>query len=484
MSTVIYLANQQIQIISGLSGKNKVTISKCIMEEAPDGSIINGIVMDPDVFILFIKEIWAKHKLPAKDITMVINSTKFVGKTIEMPKAGKKKTMDYIQREFADFGSEVENVMGYIPLSGSNAKMNRLYAEQVELEYLQDYVSLFQKVGITVKNIYSGESGLIALTDATVGKKYKTFIMLLADKMTLSTLLWVDGSFYHFNSMRCFYEQGTEEYGMDVARAISQITQFMQANQVESQLEVAILAGITKEDAAIYRQVAEDTGIAVPVELFDPTIIAGGLRDNEEFLNAASGLIYGDSSRNFLEQIAKSKKRSSQSQNLLNKIYLVAGIFVTMLLITIILLVVSFSKKSELHHLQQYNNSATRQKQLKQYEKYTDRNDFLISQFDTIKDIDENLLTYPTCDENVWKRIHACGAGYSKVEFESFDAAEGIVTVKATAETVKKIHMFIQKLNGEDIFNKVDYTGYSYDDEKKLWDIHVTCTLAEAAGRE
>jgi|GEM_PF-4094072 len=29
----------------------------------------------------------------------------------------------------------------------------------------------------------------------------------------------------------------------------------------------------------------------------------------------------------------------------------------------------------------------------------------------------------------------------------------------------------------------VDYTGYSYVESDELWDIHVTCTLAESAGR-
>jgi hypothetical protein len=69
------------------------------------------------------------------------------------------------------------------------------------------------------------------------------------------------------------------------------------------------------------------------------------------------------------------------------------------------------------------------------------------------------------------------------VTFESFQADEGLVTVTAKAENVDDINKFIRELNGEDIFNKVDYTGYSYDEQTQLWDIHVTCTLTEAAGR-
>ena len=53
----------------------------------------------------------------------------------------------------------------------------------------------------------------------------------------------------------------------------------------------------------------------------------------------------------------------------------------------------------------------------------------------------------------------------------------------ARADTVDNINKFIRKLCNVDIFNSVDYTGYSYVDSEAMWDIHVSCTLAESAGR-
>ena len=46
MSTVIYLANQQIQVITGTPGNRKISVADCYTEDAPDGSIINGMIMD------------------------------------------------------------------------------------------------------------------------------------------------------------------------------------------------------------------------------------------------------------------------------------------------------------------------------------------------------------------------------------------------------------------------------------------------------
>ena len=73
--------------------------------------------------------------------------------------------------------------------------------------------------------------------------------------------------------------------------------------------------------------------------------------------------------------------------------------------------------------------------------------------------------------------------GLQPVTFDSFDADLGVLTMTARADTVDNINKFIRNLCGEDIFSNVDYTGYSYVESDELWMIHVTCTLAESAGR-
>ena len=50
-------------------------------------------------------------------------------------------------------------------------------------------------------------------------------------------------------------------------------------------------------------------------------------------------------------------------------------------------------------------------------------------------------------------------------------------------KSVDDINVFIKALTNEDIFCAVDYTGYSFNEAEGMWDIHVTVTLAESAGR-
>ena len=97
MSTVIYLANQQIQVITGTPGNRKISVADCYTEDAPDGCIINGMIMDADAFVSFMQNFWTTHNLPTKDVILVINSTKFIGKNIEMPLLNPKKTEEFIK---------------------------------------------------------------------------------------------------------------------------------------------------------------------------------------------------------------------------------------------------------------------------------------------------------------------------------------------------------------------------------------------------
>ena len=49
MNTVIYLSNQQIQVVVGSPGERKVVIEKSYTVDAPEGSIINGMIMEQEL---------------------------------------------------------------------------------------------------------------------------------------------------------------------------------------------------------------------------------------------------------------------------------------------------------------------------------------------------------------------------------------------------------------------------------------------------
>ena len=94
MSIVIYLANSEIQIVEGNAGE-RISIERQLLRKTPEGSIVNGIVTDPDAFALFLKNVFDEKKIPKSDVSLVINSSKFVGQIMTLPPLSPKHTLEY-----------------------------------------------------------------------------------------------------------------------------------------------------------------------------------------------------------------------------------------------------------------------------------------------------------------------------------------------------------------------------------------------------
>ena len=67
------------------------------------------------------------------------------------------------------------------------------------------------------------------------------------------------------------------------------------------------------------------------------------------------------------------------------------------------------------------------------------------------------------------------------VDFNSYNASTGVFSITASSPEVEDINQFIADLMAMDIFENVNYTGYSLSSDGKSWQINVVCTLA---GRE
>ena len=479
MSTVIYLANQQVQIVTGNSNGKKITINQSYTLDAPEGSIINGIVMDADSFIGFLRETWVSLRLPAKDVIVVINSSKFVGKNIEMPVLKDSKTLEFIEREFTDINKGDSYCYGYIPLA-VEGKTKRVYAENIPTDFIKDYLDIFTEAGIKVKAIYSGESSIINFVAQTAGKKYGTFILEIADRMMITTLLFVNGAFYYFNSTRCFHEQESEEYAQDMARSASQIIQFMQAHQIEYPLETIILAGVNPLNIYTYSEAILQQGIQAPVQIFSDDKIQAGV-DIQNSIHATSGLISTGKFQNFLTLFRTSKKKDEEKTGSKAGMFIIIGAVAVMLIALAAAFTVKILKQRELKEAEEANQSMAMQ--VTWYDMVVAENTFISAQYNSIVGLDENIYTYPVCNTEVRNLINKCAGNYAEVSFESFDADSGVVSFTATSGTVDEINLFIAELNKQDIFNSVDYSGYSYNEGTENWDIHVNCTLAESAGR-
>ena len=93
--------------------------------------------------------------------------------------------------------------------------------------------------------------------------------------------------------------------------------------------------------------------------------------------------------------------------------------------------------------------------------------------------LNKDLGSYPIPDSSINDKILEAAKQHDvSVEFNSYSASTGIFSITASSPEVEDINMFIADLMSLDIFENVDYTGYSLNSDGTGWEINVVCTLA------
>ena len=480
MSIVIYLANSEIQIVEGSAGE-RISIERQLSRKTPEGSIVNGVVTDPDAFALFLKNVFDEKKIPKSDVSLVINSSKFVGQIMTLPPLSPKHTLEYIHREYANIEKEENKLYGFLRLKEKKGEgPGRIYAESISPDYIGGYVSLFEKAGIKLKGIYSGETSLIAAASATSGDSKESFLLVAAESMTFTTVLFIDGVFTYYNSLRCFKEKGSEGYAGELARTVSQIKQFMQANQLGDNIEKVLLAGVDPADLEMYKDAIAGLGITTNVKMFSGSgRTKGKLSDRAgDLIFAASGLFAAGDSSNYLLAYKKSIKPAGKNENLIF-VSIGAAVTVFMAALLIIALVVENGKKDKIAELKAQNEQMAFVSA--DHDEVAGQNAALAENSYRLEDMTENLAGYPWLSAGLAEKIMKLSEK-ADVRISGYDAGSGALSINVQADQPGDINEFAGKLKGIEGQKRIDYSGYNLTSAGK-YSAEIKLILAEGSGR-
>ena len=488
VSVSVYFSNQIIQIAVGGRGR-KASLKNVYTTLAPEGSIINGIIMDAELLGTHLKQFWESCNIPKKDVYLVLNSNKIAGKNIAVPDMNRKKTIGFILREFADMQREdVDSALASISLGADRkTRTKRVYAEIAPKDQLREFIVLFEGMGINLKGIISSEGSIIGYARQKLVPKCKTFILQIVNGNLVSNVLFIDGEFRYYNSVRCFNEPGTPEYTDDLARSLNQLGQFMAAEKIQANIEKIFLAGTNRDDISMYSQAVREHGTDAPCELVNTGLAADPTLEHEaqKSLYAISGLYDQGSDSNFLSNFSlKDDEENVISPQTKGRIILVLTTLILMLIFFGITLTMRLIRESQYDDLKSYNDSPNVKMQAEMYDTELQRRDANIAKYNSIITLINSVYSYSVCTDEVLKRLNDAAQGLATIEIKSFDAEAGKVSFSAKSVNVDDIYKYIDKLLEEDIFVYVEHTGYSYDNRVGMYDIRVDCTLAESVGRE
>ncbi|MBO5055435.1 MAG: hypothetical protein J6C64_03640 [Lachnospiraceae bacterium] len=471
MAAILYLSNKLVQMVEAKGKGRTVEVQNVWQEEAPEGSIINGIITDEEAFLAWIKEFFAKNKLPRKEIALVVNSSQFTHRVLEFPKVKDAEIKKMIPREFAEQRTENTLFTYYILDGEASSKKQKLLATAVEKEFLMSYISFFRQAGIEICSIDSGISTFVRLFMNSPEIANRTCIVQILDGQEVISMLFVKGMYYYSQKNRIFSDNLPQELGSITGKLL----QFATSQQIKEPIDTMYLCGDGQNE--------------LKGEMIDSRIFTGNKviftdrnvkRKNVEFIYSAGFFLGKKQGMSFYRQLRQEKKKQKEFLSLL----LPSGAVILVgLLVTAIMGNTYFSGTQELKKLQNTMHEKEMANNNASYELALASIDAMKNKMEVVEGIWLHLMSYPTINSSVEQVLEECAQGGVSVEIKSFQRDSGVLTLEASAADIRSINGFIAALQEKELFEAVDYSGYTYVSGLDSYNIHVVCCMAEGAGR-
>lgn len=486
MSEVVFLSNTNIQIASGSAAGDGVRVSKLISSPLPEGAVLNGVVMDPDMVVEAIKLAWQANKLPKSEVTLIINSPQLRANRVDAPLLADKKTTEFIERETRDseYGRFQNPITGwYVVGKDAKAKTQKVVYETAEIDFVNKYVDIFGKAGLKLKTIHNGVQ--LATEYFTKQAAGKTVLYMILDGKSLVTIFFAEGKYYYDSTSRVFAQPGTPEFAREIYASISSIRQFISAQHLTETVKDIMFCGLAYSHV---NQLANDIlnlDSTVDISIAQPpqgTTVGSDQAQFPFFVYPIAGLRRIDERMPILKntkQASKKKKEKSFMANLIVPFILVLAVS---LIGYGVCLTLKMKKQAELEDLEKDINNQTVVDQIAEYDAMYDNMAEMGRIQGGVDILMDDLNSYPVPDSSINESILEAAKKHDvSVDFNSYSSSTGVFSITASSPEVEDINQFIADLMAMDIFENVNYTGYSLSSDGKSWQINVVCTLA---GRE
>lgn len=478
MATILYLSNKLVQVVEARGKGRTVSVQNVWQEEAPEGSIINGIITDEEAFLTWIKAFFTKNKISGKEISLVVNSSQFSHKVLEFPKFKAAEIRKMVPREFAENRTE-GTLFTYYVLEGENSsKKQRLLATAVEREFLLSYISLFKQAGIEISSIDSEINCLVRLFSNSPEVQKKTCLIQVLDGQEVVSMLFVKGKYYYSQKNRLFNQDPMEGLPQELESIRGKLFQFMTSQQIKEPVDTIYLCGIGQGD--LKREMPEDKLFTGEKILF---IEKAARRKKVEFLYPIGGLLGKMQGASFYRQLRQEQKEKQKQREVLSLLLPSGIVIIVCLLVTAFMGHKYLSGMQQLEKLQKAMQESDTVNANASYEMALASVDVMKYKIGVIEDTWFHLMSYPTMTSSVVQVLSDCAGSEVSVEIRSFQRDSGVLAFEAAADDVRDINGFITKLQEQEIFEAVEYSGYTYVSGPDNYNIHVVCCMAEGAGR-
>ncbi len=286
MITSVYISNERIQVLSGVSNSSKkhVDIKSCIYISLPDNSILNGVITNEIAVKEALEKLWGKYDLPKKDVYLVIDSGTILNKKVKVPALPKSTVQTLVQEEFKDIEGFSNFLFDYTVLEDGRNGSPEVLCNAVGKELVASYIRIFDSVGINLKSIDVSTSCEYKLFKLNSNMVTKDCIVIVLDKNNMTSILHIDGTYSFSSRCRLLDERGTEQSKIEIARNMSSLIQFARSENSRKNLTDIFISGLSENEDTLCEGLSNIIGANVSIIPTCPEITYKGSEETAKFL--------------------------------------------------------------------------------------------------------------------------------------------------------------------------------------------------------
>lgn len=479
MITSVYLSNNNVQVLLGEPKGKGAVIREIYETRLEEGCLINGVITGAAELKEQLSTFWNSNQIPKKNVAVVINSTQFVQKDLELPNLNGRKLMALIPNEFLDTERGQDSIYDYMEQSKERrGKMAQIHAVRAERSFVQSYVEVFREMGIELSSITTSLCAAMKTLDVLPELGGETCIIEILDGNSMTSLLWEHGQCVYSNKSRLFSEEGTDDFAREAVQNVNSIMQFHASRKSEYKIDKAYLCGMSE----ITRDKCKPAISALGLQAEELTgegafSLEGGRHLFGDCVFASGTLLTLSKDVNLYRAWKKNPKESEKKNEILKTVLPGAITLGLCLAITGGLLIFNKIKENKIESIEEFLSDETNISLANEYSRLEMENTKLSHRISALSGVQNAIASYPVMDSAVNEVVNACGGTAVNIAINSYDSATGALTMDASASQVTEINSFVKRLQEAPIFSSVEYSGYQLEEKKGQYNIDVACYL-------
>lgn len=290
MKTVVFFTNEYARIVIGRVRKGQFNIERTEALPIPAGIYINGVIVDEDLFSIFLAELAAMlPKNPA--VTLVLDNSSIHTRVARMPRLNANNAYSFIRNEFLDRNiDESQYRYDYTVLRrGLPSEGDIVLSCAVEIALIERYKKVFESANIKLACIDLALNCLIKIFDFARGlEKSNSLVCLLLDDSLM--VMSYSGDVYSFsNKNRIISPQGADGHRQEVVSRIIEYMEFQRSQNREYRVDQIYLLGMG-DSFEQYAELLAQIGL-IQGKILGSEALEGLINIDDDYLYNMGGLL-------------------------------------------------------------------------------------------------------------------------------------------------------------------------------------------------